>query len=424
MSQRNLLILTFHFPPSAASGAFRMLGFARHLPRHGWRTSVVAPPWMPWEPQDPELLKQVSPETSIYHVPYLKNRLLRKFAPAFGWFPWAWNGCRMAIREQRPEILLTSGPPHQIHWLGCALKRWYGLPWVADFRDPWCPFGRLDRGDDRGSRWIARQEAAVVAAADAVIANAPGAREVFRRNHPCHAHKFVTLPNGFDREKFAALRESSRSQHDQRTAIRVVHAGAIYLGRDPLPFLDVVKTLSNGADAIPLDVHFFGPPPESDLDLNAAVQARGLADRVVIEGQVPYAQALREMVEADVLLLMDSPGRTVGVPAKVYEYIGAGRPILALGEPEGDLASVLRESGIPYRIAPPHDSAAIASAMAALSTEIRANPSRRGDPDRFSRESITGRLASLLEECVAVGRKSRSKSIDGQASVRSGEMLT
>ena len=152
---RRLLLLTYHFPPSSASGTFRMLGFARHLPRYGWQTVVVAPPSLPWEPDDPELLRQVPPETVIFPVPYRRGSLLQRLAPFSVWLPKALAAGRIAIREYRPEAVLTSGPPHQVHLLGLALSRRHRLPWVADFRDPWIADGRSTAGSrlaDRAGR--------------------------------------------------------------------------------------------------------------------------------------------------------------------------------------------------------------------------------------------------------------------------------
>jgi glycosyltransferase involved in cell wall biosynthesis len=150
-------------------------------------------------------------------------------------------------------------------------------------------------------------------------------------------------------------------------------------------------------------VSFFGPPPESDIDLAAEARGRGIENRVEIAGQVSYARCLREMAAADVLLLMDSPGRTVGVPAKLYEYIGAGRPVLALGSRDGDLAWVLRQSGVPHRIVAPDDRAGVAEALAQLVAEVRSgcDPGPPRDFHRFSREAIAGRLATLLDRCTA-----------------------
>src|SRR5437868_12040205 len=137
MDLRNLLIVTYHFPPSAASGTFRLLGFARHLPKFGWRTTVVAPPRMPWEPVDPALAERVPASTTIFATPFPEKapKVLRWAAGNTLWLPRAWSACRRAVRQTRPEAVLTSGPPHWVHTLGWYLKRFHRLPWLADFRD-------------------------------------------------------------------------------------------------------------------------------------------------------------------------------------------------------------------------------------------------------------------------------------------------
>jgi glycosyltransferase involved in cell wall biosynthesis len=403
VSQRTLLMLTYHFPPSAASGSFRLLGFARHLVAQGWRTAVVAPPGLPWEPVDPGLVDRVPGETTVYQVPYMKSRLARKCAMYKGWLPRGGRACRTAVREQRPAVVLTSGPPHDVHWLGWWLKWRYGLPWIADFRDPWFSEGGFDRLESQGCWRVRMQESVLLRASDRVIANAPGACRALQERYPQLAEKFVTIPNGYDRETFEAVTAETRSRQPG-APIRVLHAGAMYSGRDPLPFLDAIQTLSDPrvTRSRSWDMRFLGPPPESGLDLPKAVASRGLGECVSIAGQVPYDRALREMAGADILLLMDSPGRSVGVPAKLYEYIGAGRPVLALGERGGDLALVLEGSGIPYRIAAPSDSAAIVSALSELADEIEAaGPAfapRTTHP--YSREALTGQLAALLNRCA------------------------
>src|SRR5262245_434752 len=126
MTMRKLLIVTYHFPPSAASGSFRMLGFARHLPKFGWETMVVAPPRMPLEPVDRDLGRQVPPDTQVLSVLYPQAWLLRpikRFGPNAIWLPKAWTACNRLIRQCRPDALLTSGPPHCVHVLGLYLQR-------------------------------------------------------------------------------------------------------------------------------------------------------------------------------------------------------------------------------------------------------------------------------------------------------------
>src|SRR5271157_1053610 len=111
MTQRRLLMVTYHFPPSSAVGGHRLLGFCRHLPSLGWSCSVVAPPGLPWEPVDPELTRRVPAETSVYYACFPDGwayKPVRWCAGWASWFPWAWPALRRAIREHRPDAVLTS----------------------------------------------------------------------------------------------------------------------------------------------------------------------------------------------------------------------------------------------------------------------------------------------------------------------------
>jgi glycosyltransferase involved in cell wall biosynthesis len=397
---RNLLLLTYHFPPSSASGTFRMLGFARHLRRFGWRVQVVAPPEMPWDPVDPALSAQVPAETRFHAVPYPKSapRLLRLMAGDAIWLPFAWRACREVLRSDPPDLVLTSGPPHVVHLLGFWLKKTQRLPWVADFRDPWIS------GAARVTlwkRWMRYWEKQVFTHADRVVANAPNAQQLFCDAYPRHAAKVITLTNGFDPPAQRA------SPAPFAGTVRMVHAGEIYAGRDPLPLLDAMAELKKAPPmpglAMRLEVmgavHLAGA---QDLATEAA--RRGLASDVQVRGQLPYQEALQEMAQSDLLVLLDGPGRKIGVPAKLYEYFGAGRPILALAEPDGDTANILRASGILHRIAPPQDADRIRQALVELAGELAAAPTIAPDPERlrrFTRESVAGMLAEVMDQEVA-----------------------
>lgn len=395
--QPTLLIVTYHFPPSAASGTFRTLGFVQHLPAAGWRAVVVAPPAIPWEPADPKLADRIPPQTVVRYVPYPGGRVLNPYRRLVGAFeawlaPAAW-ACLRAVRRERPAAVLTSGPPHCVHWLGRQLKRWSGLPWVADFRDPWMA-NDLDRKTKRGKA-AARGERAVMAHADLVLANAPGAAAGFRTAYPEYRDKVAVLTNGFDPPAEAVPPPAADGP------VRVLHAGELYAGRDPRPYLDALAALraDGGPDVRTCLIGRAAPKADAGFDLGDEVRARRLADAVEVRGQVPYAEALAEMRRTDVQLLLDTPGRTTGVPAKLYEYFGANRPVLALAEPDGDTAAVLRGSGILHRVAPPRDVPAIRRAVAELADAVRAGRPAVTDPaalGRFTRAALAGELAAHL----------------------------
>jgi glycosyltransferase involved in cell wall biosynthesis len=417
---RRLLLVTYHFPPSAASGTFRMVGFARHLPRYGWGVTVVAPPGLPWEPSDPGLVRRIPDDTTVRYVPYPAHypKLARWTAPWGVWLVPALRECARAVAEERPDAVLTSGPPQFVHLLGLYLKRRHRLPWVADFRDPWITGGSEYRPQSLRGLWGAFWERQVMARADLLVANAPNACRSFRESFPRHAGKFLTLTNGFDPEAFPR-RESPRLQSGP---LRIVHAGELYAGRDPRPFLDALQGLRQER-ATPLRVVFLGRAPGGGVDLPAEVERRGLGEVVTITGQVPYQQALAELCQADLLLLLDSAGRRVGVPAKLYEYFGAGRPLLALAEADGDTAAVLRESGLPHRIAPPNDPAKIRLALGELVDGLAGHTlpaAVEQQTARFTRAAIAGRLAESLEglllaQAVRAGCTTKSLPSVGQA---------
>lgn len=398
MGSSRLLVLTYHFPPSAASGSFRLIGFSQHLPKFGWTTAVVSPECVPGEPVDAELLKQVPPETNIYHSDYPSGWVWKPFLRFAGkavWLPKALASCISAISHHRPQAVLTSGPPHCVHLLGLLLKRIYRLPWIADFRDPWVRDLRLSRP----SLAMAWGERAVLRNADLVIANAPQAGKDFAEFYPRHRERIVTLTNGFDTGTISAPPVPSRAE-----GIRILHAGEIYTGRDPRPYLDAVRSLGSAVHQhIPhLQTRFIGRiecKSVSGFDLQEEIQTRGLGSVVTALGQISHRDALAEMQQAQVLLLLDTPGRLAGVPAKLYEYFGAGRPVLALAEPGGDVATILKQSGVLHRLASPRDVGSIQQALAELAVAVRAGQPAVVGPEalrRFTRESIAQELASHL----------------------------
>jgi glycosyltransferase involved in cell wall biosynthesis len=395
-----VLLLSYHFPPSAASGTFRLLGFARHLPRFGWNTVVVAPPGLPWEPNDDTLLDRVPPETTVYRVPYPARlpRAVRWLAPWGVWLPYARTAARRAVAEHRPDAVLTSGPPHGIHLLGRFVQKRYGLPWIADFRDPWVTGEGFTRPWGVKQRWELYWERQVMRRADVVVANSPGACAVLQSSYPASAGRIMSLTNGFDPESFPAAQESPVG-----SPIRILHAGQLYAGRDPRPLLDAVRRVPAGVP--PFRFEFLGRTDyEKGADLSAEAKRRGVEAFVLCRGQLGYQQTLLEMRQADVLLLMDTPGRKVGVPAKLYEYLGAGRPILATGEADGDLEAVLRESGAAYRIAPCNDPERIARGVVELVQGVASGEVHHPSSEqrlRFSREALAGRLAATLDGCLA-----------------------
>jgi glycosyltransferase involved in cell wall biosynthesis len=403
-------LISLHFPPCAASGAFRTLGFARHLPAFGWKTSVIGCGDVPYEPVDRALQDDIPADTPVTYVAYptgpaarMGRRVLTRTAvldPHVVWCYAARRACDEWIAQERPDVVLTSGPPHGVHLLGRWLRRRHRVRLVTDFRDTWV---ETEPPDSRPVPRCAAVERAMMQASDGIIANAPRALDALARTYPDCAHKLAMVPNGFDPAPLAAtvhLPDASRP-------LTILHAGELYAGRDPRTLLDAIAAAERSVpDAVPWHLRFVGRTSATGLDIVAEGQRRKLRSLVTVEGQLSYAAAKDAMQRAGVLLLMDGPGRRVGVPAKAYEYMGANRPILALAEPDGDTAWALEASGSVYRLTRADDTIAMAQALIEISAAARAGeigPVAYADSP-FTRERLAGKLAAFLETVVA-GRR-------------------
>lgn len=396
-----VLLVSLHFPPGAASGAFRILGFTRHLPGYGWNPVVVTCDSVPFEPVDAALAADIPAEAIVRYVRYPRNavadlgrRLLVDSGMTDGHWVWsraARRACAEAIRAYRPAVVLTSGPPHSVHLVGAWIKDRYRIPWISDFRDPWTVHGPLAPIGKRIRRRVFEHS-------DHIIVNAPGALDKLSHEFPGVAPRVSMLPNGFD-PPTADLVRVPRAPSDPVT---IVHAGELYAGRDPRPLLDALVVAEAKAPEIVWSLRFIGRSGDSVAVVAAEVAKRHLRSVVRFEPQLPYSEAKTQMRGADVLLLLDGPGRRIGVPAKAYEYMGTGRPILALAEPGSDTEWALRNGGTPFRAASPSDVDGIAAAllgtteMAAAGTAtipLAASP--------FTRHTLASQLGQTLDRVAS-----------------------
>ncbi|MFM7150052.1 MAG: glycosyltransferase [Gemmataceae bacterium] len=397
---KRVLLVTYHFPPSAATGSYRLLSMSRYLPRFGWDTVVVAPPTLPWEPMDERLVSRVPASTRTYFSPYphgLINKVIRRLGGiSEAWLPRCLAQVRRAVRETQPQVILTSSPPHCVHLIGMYAQRRMGIPWVADLRDP--IVARKSLGTNRHPLKMRTYENWTMKRARVVIANAAGAQRVLVEQFPQYRSKTATVTNGFDPEDFP------RQERKSGPSSRIIHTGELYAGRDPGSFLDALVLLGKDQPGGSRLVHvdFYGRDSDGKLEMENGVKQRGLEAVVHSHGHISYSQSQKEMVASDLLLLIDNPGRKTGVNAKLYEYLGAGRPILAIVEPDSDSSAVLEASGVLYRLVPPDGPAeSVARAMREL---LQAGTSWQGSPPekvvRFTREHQMGLLARILDAAV------------------------
>jgi hypothetical protein len=278
-----------------------------------------------------------------------------------------------------------------------------GLPWIADMRDPMnADAPESERMRWRAFRWIERKTAT---RATRCVFPTPGAVRLYRDRFPEVApDRFVLLPNGYDETPFLDV-ERDLPPRGSGQPLTLVHSGILYPAeRDPRAFFDAVAGLKRAGALRDVRIVLRGGGHD---DVHAPeIARRGIGDLVQLAPPLPYREALREMLLAGGLLLFQATSANAQVPAKVYEYFRARRPIFAMTDPQGDTAAVMRAAGIDT-VAPLDDAGAIARGLEDFLARVRAGTAPLVPRDEVARHSRRGRaeeLARLLASVAGLHR--------------------
>jgi glycosyltransferase involved in cell wall biosynthesis len=298
-------------------------------------------------------------------------------------------------RQEGIDAVLTTSPPGSVHLIGAAVKRATGAKWVADLRDSIALHPHRS-SEGMGARakqkaragiahLVARQADAIVTAAEAITEETKGLSPRGR---------VVTIPNGCDFDDFAGL------AYTRGDRFRLTHAGSFFGKRDPKPFLRALA--ASGLDDV--TVRFLGDFRPGDREF---MESLGLAGRVELIEHVPRRESLRLQRDSDALLLLipEAGGRGRGIlSGKVFEYLAAERPVLAVVPPDGAAAQLVRDTGAGV-VAAPEDVDGIRDALVELHARWRAGrldgtPLSQEWRDKLSRAARVEELAELLQGLV------------------------
>jgi glycosyltransferase involved in cell wall biosynthesis len=431
-----LLVVSFHAPPDPAVGGLRWTGLASHLAGRGWEVRMItAAPGAAASSPEGIGVREVHRSTTIQDryqawrvaamgrnggvpaghppapaaAPGVRSMVtrtrdgVRAAADALISFPdhgrgWIWRAgaaVRRAIREERPDTVVSTGPPHSAHLAaGLGIGR-SGVPWVVDLRDPWAtPPGLW--GDNPWTIALARRlEAAVFRRAATVLTTTSELRAALEHAFP---HAAITcLPNGVDLRGLPT--------HDAPTGpgFTVTHLGTVYFNRDPRPvvrafgrFLADHTAVADGAR-----LRFVGfVAPEFRGSLDDEVRALGLTGHVELAGALPRDQALEVLANSSMALVL-AQGQHHMVPGKLYEAVGIGLPVMVVTEP--DSATAREGLRLGAAVHAPEDEAGMATTMAT----IRAGewPGPRVPRDVVSHAHLAATLEEILGLPVSGGRR-------------------
>src|ERR1035438_2376003 len=329
--QNHLILLAYYYLPDNTSGVQRAVRLAKYLPRNGFRCHVISS-------SHPAELTCIA---GVAHVPNEQigrssavwlgrvATFVQRFLPyneQLPWVPHAIRAARNLMARTPVSAVLSTSPPLASHLAALWLKKRYGLKWVADFRDP------LYGNPGRARRWARPYDKAIERQifrnADAIISVTDTVAAGWRKKYPQWAHKIHVIWNGFDPEypfgpAILPIREYKV----------ISHVGVLYGLRHPTSLLaSLDRLLRRGAlNKGMLRIRFVGPvQQETEFLQNPAVASLMRAGCLEIQGRlIPRQQAMDEIATSDFLLLLDIANLSnIGytVPAKLYDYILAGRP--------------------------------------------------------------------------------------------------
>jgi glycosyltransferase involved in cell wall biosynthesis len=359
MREQRVLMIAYHFPPLAgSSGIQRTLRFVQQLGDFGWRPLVLSADPRAYERTSDDLSGEIPEGTVVRRAFALdtgrhlswRGRYVAAMARPDRWMSWRYDAVRQGmalVRQFKPTVIWSTYPIATAHLIGADIQHRTGLPWVADFRDP---MAQDDYPADAKThqQYVQIEHHALLTAAASTFTS-PGAAAEYRQRYPTAASRVHVLENGYDEETFTDIAEQAGTQAGPLNpgAKTLLHSGIVYPSeRDPTQLMVALRRLHESKTVVPgaLKVRFRAAVAEELLHRLAS--DCGVEAYVEILPPVSYRKALVEMLRADALLIMQASNCNAQIPAKLYEYLRARRPILCLSDPAGDTAGALRVAGV------------------------------------------------------------------------------
>ncbi len=422
---KRVLIIAYYWPPNAGVGVYRWLKFAKYLPQFGWRPVIYTPANPEMQAVDVSLEKEIPPDVEVIKAPItepysfykkftgrkkeerLQTAFLRETAAKswkedlalwlrsnlfipdarVWWVRPSVKRLKKYLKKHPVDLIVTTGSPHSLHLIGMELKKITGIPWLADFRDPWTNIDYY--GQLKLTPWADRKqhqlEKDVLRSADEVVTVSPSWAEDLGR---IGGRKVHCITNGFDPSD---LPERPIPVDEEWS---LVHVGSITATRDvPLLWKLLRERIDRDAEFNEkFKLRLIGG---IDHTVARSINDAGLDPWVERIAQVDHKEAIRQMKRARTLLLPvnDTPNVKGFLPAKVFEYFSVQRPILAVAPKDSDLAGLLNGHVVVER----DDHEGMRTAVHELfSTDLRPTSSI----DRFSRIELSRSLSELLDRMV------------------------
>ena len=417
-----VLIITYYWPPSGGSGVQRWLKFSKYLPDNGWNPIIYTPESISFDLQDLELSQDISNTVRVWKHPIwepyqikdrffgkkinssagiisekdsFKNRFLNWVRgnffipdPKIFWVSPSIKFLSKKLEEEKITHIISTGPPHSMHLIALGLKKKYpGLQWIADFRDPWSELDLLnDFRLTRFSRLRHRSlEKSVLSKCDLVLTVSESWVKSFQ---DLGAHNVKLLTNGFDPEDFSEI----SNNHEK---FIIGHYGLLNHLRNPKRLWKTLNDLCQKNEIFneKLEIRFAG---HLDQEVLSEIKAFTLLkDKIKVLGYLNHVDVIKEYRSSSVLLLLlfNSKSGIGNYPGKIFEYFAANKPILAFGPQGSDVEDLLNKTNTGFYQNYNDDNHLASNILDLFEDNVIFRPK---DTLRFSRKNLTKDLSEIL----------------------------
>ena len=434
---KRVLIISYYWPPTGGSGVQRWVKFAKYLPALGWQPVIYTPENPEQLAVDETLADEVPAEAEIIRrrivEPYeMYKKMLRKSGhskeavevnpvnaqnksflqkvamwvrgnlfrpdPRCWWIRPSVRFLKKYLKDHPVDLIVSTGPPQSMHLIGRKLAQETGLPWIADFRDPWTKifyFKHLSM-TRATKRWHEKMEKRVLDEATRVVAVSPLVQQEFQAMTQTPVE---LITNGFDECDF--LQEPFKmAEGGPQQLFTITHTGLFAVDGNPTVLWEVLAEKCNACEEFRklLRINLIG---KTDEQIIKAAHDAGLGENVYDLGYQHHARAVDEQRKASLLILplRKEPEYKAVLPGKLFEYLASYRPILGIGQPDGAMSMILdsTRTGVVFDW---EDKESIAKYIdECWEKHLEGRLKIEGDDiSRFTRRNLTRRMAQLFEE--------------------------
>jgi glycosyltransferase involved in cell wall biosynthesis len=369
-----VLIVTYYWPPSGGAGVQRWLKFSKYLPEFGWEPIIITvdPAYAAYPVTDESLAGELSSSVKVYKTPavdyfsiYKKDKTkiptagfansidnslsgkIQRFIrgnffipdPRRGWNKFAFKKACEIIEAEGISHVITTSPPHSTQLIGLKIKKKYpGIKWVADLRDPWTDIYYYDQFYPTffSKRIDLGFEKNVLRKADRIITIGSTLKKIFSSKVPGITRKIDVISNGYDDGDFNNVKPSTPD------IFTISYTGTL---SDTYPidgFMSALNKFKERGNGFKLKFIGTVSPKQKEFMLSSVDQSN-----IEFIGSVDHITAIRYMIESSLLLLIipDHKSSKSIITGKLFEYIASGKPVLCLGPVDGDAATILELYG-------------------------------------------------------------------------------